>query len=121
MTETGQWDRAVAREWLDGLPGPPDGRSPEDPKEVLREVVSRLSADEQAVPTPQLLAACAAMLSAAHTELDRLELAILRTAGERGVGWATIAEWFGYRSKQAAHARASALYHRLEYRTGERR
>ncbi|MCM6772177.1 hypothetical protein NDR87_02200 [Nocardia sp. CDC159] len=117
MSEAGKWDLALVREWLNRPPGAGE-RVPEDPKEAVRAVVSRLAADEGVVPTPEVLGACALMLTAARAELDRLELALLRAAGERGVGWATIAETFGYRSKQAAHARASALYHRLEYGTG---
>jgi hypothetical protein len=56
------------------------------------------------------------MLMAARTALDRLELELMRAASEHGNGWSWIADAFGHRSKQAAHARASALHRRLDYR-----
>jgi hypothetical protein len=67
-----------------------------------------------------VLYASALMLMAARTELDRLELGLMRAAGERGFSWNLIAAAFGHRSKQAAHARAGALHHRLEHHTSDR-
>ncbi|GAB09266.1 hypothetical protein GOARA_035_00220 [Gordonia araii NBRC 100433] len=66
-----------------------------------------------------VLSAAAITLQAARSDLDRLELALMRAASDNGHSWSVIAQVLGFRSKQAAHARASALVHRLEVRTGE--
>ncbi|MBF6327885.1 hypothetical protein [Nocardia transvalensis] len=118
MSDGRAFDREVVREWLAGTTEPVQAGE-DEPRELVRAVLSRLAEDDQAAPTSGLLTACSLLLVAARTELDRMELELMSTASERGLGWSAIAESFGYRSKQAAHARASALYHRLKYRTGE--
>lgn len=65
----------------------------------------------------EALSAAVVMLHGARSELDRLELDLMRAASDNGHNWALIAQVFGYRSKQAAHARASSLFHRLDVRT----
>ncbi|KZM70093.1 hypothetical protein [Nocardia terpenica] len=114
MVDSTHPDRKVLRDWLGS---PPDASTP-DPANLVRAVLDRFAADEATAMPEAVLDACAVLLSAARSDLDRLELELMRAAGEHGVGWARIAVAFGYRSKQAAHARASALHHRLEYRTG---
>ena len=65
----------------------------------------------------EVLGGAVVVLMGMRSELDRLELDLMRTASGCGHNWNVIAQTFGYRSKQAAHARASALFHRLEVRT----
>lgn len=108
-------EAAVLREWFQATSPSPNEPLRDDPTAIVREVLNRL---DDGVELPhQVVYACVVLLMAAQTELDRLELGLMRAASEHGNSWSWIAEAFGHRSKQAAHARASALHRRLEYRT----
>lgn len=108
---------AVLREWLRNRTAPTATPQGEDLVPTLRAVLDALPG------TPELpdevLFSGARLLFAARAELDRIELGLMRAASERRISWTVIAQVFGYRSKQAAHARASALHHRLEYQTAQ--
>ncbi|MFJ9369566.1 hypothetical protein ACIRRA_34825 [Nocardia sp. NPDC101769] len=104
-------------EWLHAT-SPASSDAPQDnPAAVVRAVLDRLAADDEVELPHRVIYASVVLLMAARTELDRLELELMRAASEHGNSWSWIAEAFGHRSKQAAHARASALHRRLEYRT----
>ncbi|MFI1916644.1 hypothetical protein [Nocardia sp. NPDC020380] len=112
-----EWsDAARLAQWLESTsPSPREGAG-EDPAAIVRQVLDRLADGEVELPH-HVVYGCVLLLTAARTELDRLELGLMRAASEHGNSWSWIAETFGHRSKQAAHARASALHRRLEYRT----
>lgn len=103
-------------EWLQATSSSTNETPRGDPAAIVRGVLNRL--DNNGVELPHdVVYACVLLLHAARTDLDRLELGLMRAASEHGNSWSWIAETFGHRSKQAAHARASALHRRLEYRT----
>ncbi|MEV6072644.1 hypothetical protein AB0L82_39395 [Nocardia sp. NPDC052001] len=110
-------DAALLTEWL-ATTAPPSSQAPQhNPAAVVRAVLDRLAADDTAELPHRVIYAAVIQLMAARTELDRLELELMRAASEHGNSWSWIAEAFGHRSKQAAHARAAALHRRLEHRT----
>ncbi|UFS99132.1 hypothetical protein [Nocardia huaxiensis] len=114
MHDPGHLDAAMLRDWLRSAPPPPAAEPEAAQANLIRAVLDKQAGGEP-LPTG-VLYACVLALTAARSELDRLELDLMRAAADSGHSWAVIAEAFGYRSKQAAHARASALHHRLEYR-----
>lgn len=113
-----QIDAAALREWLQTTALPSVGTRAAEQADLVHAVLSKLATDDLPLPT-EVLNACVVMLMGARSDLDRLELELMRAASSRGHNWTLIAEAFGFRSKQAAHARASALHHRLEYRTAD--
>ncbi|MGW4244373.1 hypothetical protein [Nocardia sp. NPDC004722] len=112
-----QPEAELLADWL-RTTAPVSGDVPQhNPAAAVRAVLERL-AEVDGVELPhRVIYAAVVQLMAARTELDRLELELMRAASEHGNSWSWIAEAFGHRSKQAAHARASALHRRLEYRT----
>ncbi|AOW94033.1 hypothetical protein BFN03_18880 [Rhodococcus sp. WMMA185] len=109
-------EAAMLDEWLQATSSSTNEAPRDDPTAIVRGVLNRLDNDGVELPH-HVVYACVVLLSVARTDLDRLELGLMRAASEHGNSWSWIAETFGHRSKQAAHARASALHRRLEYRT----
>lgn len=115
MPDPDRPEAVILYEWFQATSPSPNEPPRDDPAAIVRGVLGRL--DDGAELPHDVVYACVVLLMAARTELDRLELGLMRAASEHGNSWSWIAETFGHRSKQAAHARASALHRRLEYRT----
>ncbi|MGV9408775.1 hypothetical protein ACWDOP_02580 [Nocardia sp. NPDC003693] len=116
MPDPEQPEAELLREWLRSPPIPPVEPPRDDPAAMVRAVLERLVSGHSGELEDAVVYASVVQLMAARTELDRLELELMRAAGDHGRSWTWIAEAFGHRSKQAAHARASALHRRLEHR-----
>ncbi|GAB2564830.1 hypothetical protein [Nocardia heshunensis] len=110
-------DAALLAEWLSTTSPASRDAAQANPAAAVRAVLDRLGSNDGIELPHRVIYAAVVQLTAARTELDRLELELMRAASEHGNSWSWIAEAFGHRSKQAAHARASALHRRLEYRT----
>lgn len=111
-------EEEVLHHWLNDTPPRRDASST-DKAHLVREVLKVVHQEEETALPLDVLNSCAITLFAARSDLDRLELQLMRAASEAGHSWTVIAETFGFRSKQACHARASSLAHRLEYRTAD--
>lgn len=115
MTDPTALDETALREWIAAEKRPQEPGS-SDRAALIRTLLEVARRGDAELPI-EVLSAAAVLLQAGRSELDRLELDLMRAASDGGHNWSMIAQVFGYRSKQAAHARASALVHRLEYRT----
>ncbi|WP_028478855.1 hypothetical protein [Nocardia sp. CNY236] len=109
-------EAALVTEWLLATSPAQNDAHHSNPAAAVRAVLDRLAADDEVELPHHVIYASVVLLMVARTELDRLELELMRAANEHGNSWSWIAEAFGHRSKQAAHARASALHRRFEYR-----